>query len=197
MLGAADISPTVNSVATVIAAAAALVTIYFARKTVEEAKQARREQHRAHGEEMSQLREAAKASAAQHRAEMDERQRAYAADLVLRRLAQLEKVSGLLLYLVEVARSEYFAPSAPLHLEGGQIVTTTRLPAIQARLRTAVAILKELGGPDLTHRLPPSSRGDKDSSQRVWYAAIDAMIAIELLAGSGDDTLTLLPSTAA
>lgn len=181
---------TVSAIATVVAAVAALVTIYFARKTVLESTEARRDSHNAHVEEMAETTAATKAAAAQHRAEMDERKRTFEADIVLRRLAQLEQVSELLLHLVEVARTEYFQPPEPLRLEGGQVVTTTRVPAIQARLRTAVAILKKLGGPDFTAKLPASSRGDEPSSMRVWTEAINLMVTIELLVPS-DSTLKL------
>jgi hypothetical protein len=164
---------TVSAIATVVAAVAALVTIYFARKTVHESTEARRDSHNARVEEMAETTAATKAAAARHRAEMDERKRTFEADIVLRRLAQLEQVSELLLHLVEVARIEYFQPPEPLRLEGAQVVTTTRVPAIQARLRTAVAILKKLGGPDFTAKLPASSSGDEASSMRVWTEGIN------------------------
>ena len=69
-------------------------------------------------------------------------------------------------------------------------MTTTRVPAIQARLRTAVAILKKLGGPDFTAKLPASSGGDEPSSMRVWTEGIDLMVTIELLVPS-DSSLDL------
>jgi hypothetical protein len=59
---------------------------------------------------MQELGKAREALAAHHRAEMAERERAYAAYLALRRPAQLEQVAGLLLHLVEVARAEYLDP---------------------------------------------------------------------------------------
>jgi hypothetical protein len=62
------------------------------------------------------------------------------AEIVLRRIEQAERVSELFLELVEVARMEYFNPPATLN-ETGQVMTTTRIPAIVARLKTAVAIL--------------------------------------------------------
>jgi len=107
---------TVSAIATVVAALAALVTIYFARKTVHESTKARRDSHSAHVDEMSETSAATKAAAAQHRAEMDERKQAFEADIVLRRVAQLEQVSGLLLHPVEVARTEYSRPP------GGSVV---------------------------------------------------------------------------
>lgn len=134
----ASILPTFDAIATIVAAVAALLAVYFARKTVGEAEEARRESRKAHAEEMAEMRAAGEAAAAQHRAEMAERQRAFDADLVLRRLAQLEQISALLLHLVEVARTEYFEPPPPLHLEGGaKVVTTTRLPALQVVFRFA------------------------------------------------------------
>jgi hypothetical protein len=204
----ASVLPTINAAASVIAALAALATILYARATVGEARAARSENSRAHAEEIAEMRSATEtetavseqrsameASATAHREEMDERERAFAADLALRRLAQLEQVSGLLLHLVEVAKFEYFAPSAPVDVGGGHMVTTTRIPPIQARLRTAVAVLKELGGPDLAPMLPESGRGDKPSCMRIWGTGVSALSTIDNLVSS-DPAFDLPPTPA-
>ncbi|MBV9310167.1 MAG: hypothetical protein JOZ73_05015, partial [Solirubrobacterales bacterium] len=145
-----------NAVAGVIAAIAALGALVFAFLTVREARTARAENRRAHAEEIEETRTATKAAIAEqraateaavaeqraattasanaHREQMAERGRVFAADMVVRRLEQLEQVAQLFLHLVEVSREEYFRPPAELDVGNRQMVTTTRVPAIVARL---------------------------------------------------------------
>jgi hypothetical protein len=149
MFPAADATSTVNTISAVVAAVAALGAVWFARSTVLEAITARRESRNAHREEMNELRAEREAAAERHRAEMLERDATFVAELALRRVAQLEVISGLLLHLVEVAREEYFHPPAPVDVteQGfGQMVTTTRMPAIRLRLDAAVAAFSKMGG---------------------------------------------------
>jgi hypothetical protein len=75
---AASITPTVNTVAAVVAALAALGAVWFARSTVLEAISGRRESREAHHEEMRDLREEREAAAERHEAEMRERASAFA-----------------------------------------------------------------------------------------------------------------------
>src|SRR5450755_2326940 len=95
-------------------------------------------------------------AADRHDLEMNEGSTAFAAELALRRLAQLEAISALMPNMVEVAREEYFHPPAPVDVtEGlGRFVTTTRLPAIRSRLQTAVEAFNKLGGTTLDIHLP-------------------------------------------
>jgi hypothetical protein len=197
---ASDAVSLIAAVATVVAAIAALAAIYFARETVREAVRARRESasahdtqmlqsRSAHGAQMLQMSNAMTLDSARHRQEMTERTRAFAAEMVLRRIEQAERVSELFLQLVEVAREEYFSPPAPLH-ETGSVMTTTRIPAILARVKIAVAILADLGGPDVSDSIPVGGRGEKAGSMRVWTGGIAALVAMESLAKT-DDRLTL------
>ena len=174
-----------NTVAAVVAAVAALAAVWFARSTVLEAIRGRRESREAHHMEMRELREERQAAAARHEAEMSEHASAFAAELALRRLAQLGAISGLMLRMVEVAREEYFHPPAPVDVtEGmGQMVTTTRLPAIRMRLDTAVAAFNKLGGTTLDVKLPEPGRGQKAASLRAWGDGVSALRVIEDLVG--------------
>ena len=179
MLIAADATSTVNTLSAVVAAVAALGAVWFARSTVLEAITARRESRDAHGEEMKELRAERAAATERHRAEMLERDATFVADLALRRVAQLEVISGLLLHMVEVAREEYFHPPAPVDVteQGlGQMVTTTRLPAIRLRLDAAVAAYNKLGGASGDLKLPEPGRGEKASSLRALGDGVTALI---------------------
>jgi hypothetical protein len=103
------------------------------------------------------------------------------AELALRRIAQLEVISDLMLRIVEVAREEYFHPPAPVDVaEGkGQMVTTTRLPAIRIRVDAAVAAFNKLGGTALDVKLPEPGRGEKAASLRAWGDGVSALRVIE------------------
>ena len=79
----------VSSVSALVAAAAALATIWFARRTVIESRAARREAHEAHTEEMGQQSALLAATTTAHEREMTERERALASQLVLQRLVQM------------------------------------------------------------------------------------------------------------
>ena len=129
-----------GQVAALIAAAAALTAILYARSTVKEA--------RTTSAQLGEIGKAAQAGVTEqratvetlgtaHREEMAERARALEAELVGRRLAQLERVSEVLLELVDVTQAEYVAP--PYQLEPGK--TLTRVPALLIRVQGAVAIL--------------------------------------------------------
>jgi hypothetical protein len=89
----------------------------------------------------------------------------------------------MVLHIVEVAREEYFHPPAPVDVtEGmGQMVTTTRLPAIRSRLQSAVEVFNKLGGAILEVKLPEPGRGEKAASLRAWGDGVAALRGIEEL----------------
>src|SRR2546429_9937787 len=87
---------TIGSVGSAIAAVAALVTVWFARRTVTEARESRKESSAAHVEAMRQQAELLAATRTAHEREMAERARALASELVLQRLRQLDVVADLL-----------------------------------------------------------------------------------------------------
>jgi hypothetical protein len=198
--------PTVDSVAAIIAAVAALVTVYFARKTVTESVTAREDSRKSHQEVMAASAEATAAARAQgeeltsqlrdaSQAELAERARSLAADLAVRRLGQLNQVSATAFEIARQAQSEVANAPGTIDLGGGRNITNTRIPAMSARLRTQVEILKAMGGPDLTNRLPETGRGDQASSLRIWGVATDLMLAIELVVSSQDERLRVAPTS--
>lgn len=147
-----------------------------------EAITARRDSRHAHAEEMKELRAERESAAERHRAEMLERDATFVADVALRRVAQLEVISGLLLHMVEVAREEYFHPPAPVDVteQGlGQMVTTTRLPAIRLRLDAAVEAFNKMGGASGDLKLPEPGRGEKAQSLRAWGDGISALYVVK------------------
>lgn len=83
-------------IASGVAAVAALLTVYYARATVSEARKSRQETSLAHTEEMSQEAQLLEATTTAHEQEMAERADALARELWLQRLTQLGKVQELL-----------------------------------------------------------------------------------------------------
>lgn len=155
---AADAWTTVGGVASVVAAAAALVTIIYARATVQVAREARQEARRDHAQSLAAEREAASAAVAEQRAaieaaaaahheEMADRARAFEAEIVLERIVQLERIADVLSELVDVARDEHVSP--PPQLAPPSPFRATRLPAMLERVRTGMSILAALGAPEL------------------------------------------------
>src|SRR6266516_2713188 len=99
----ADAWSAVGGIAAVVAAGAALITIWYARATVGEARAARREASVAHTEEMAEQRSALQASTAAHQEQMRERERALATEIKLQRIVQLERVAEVLTDLADTA----------------------------------------------------------------------------------------------
>src|SRR5437879_4714344 len=78
----------VGSVSAVVAAAAALVAVWFARRTVLEARAGRREAHDAHAEEIREQTRLLEATTLAHEQEMAAREHASASEIVFQRLVQ-------------------------------------------------------------------------------------------------------------
>lgn len=129
-----------------IAAVAALLTVYYARATVAEARRSRREASAAHGEEMSREGQLLDATQAAHQQEMSERQRALASELWLQRLTQLGRVNELLGETADIARIEIANPPAKV---AGGLGSWTRVTGALVRVEAALIILEQLGGPSL------------------------------------------------
>ncbi len=186
--------PTVNAVAAVVAAIAALVTILYARRTVAEAKAASEDLERiraATDAALLEQRSAAQASAAEHSAEMAERKRAISAELGVQRLAQLQRISELLLLLADVAREEERNPPEPL----GPGISGTRLPGILKHLRNSITVLEALGGPRLLKAGPLAARGYGAGSQAIRFLgdAIDAFEEIDSLVRADETVRNAAP----
>jgi hypothetical protein len=164
---------TVSALATVIAASAAVIALRFARATVKESQEARGANQLAHYEEMEEASRRTLAAAQQYQAEVAERAQAEAAHLIDRRLEQLERISDLLLLIVDVARDETRNPPERL----GPGITGTRLPAILMRLDNAVSVLESLGGPKPAKATTLAERGFGAGSQPIQWVGdgIDAL----------------------
>jgi len=134
----------IGDIASGIAALAALVTVYYARATVLQARDARREASAAHNEEMAREAQLLEATRAAHAQEMAERERALERELWLQRLAQLAKLQDLLWEAADVGRLEISTP--PERIEG-QVGTWTRLTGVLVRVEAALVSLEALGGP--------------------------------------------------
>jgi hypothetical protein len=143
----ADAWTTVGTIASVVAAGAALVTVRFARGTVIESRAGRREAHLAHAEETRQQAQLLEATITAQEREMEERQRAWASELVLQRLIQLGRVIELLGETADIARLEIASPPEKVR---GQIGTWTRITGALARVEAAVSTFERLGGPPLS-----------------------------------------------
>ena len=122
---------------------------------------------------LAEQRTATEASEAAHREQMAERERALTAEMTVQRVAQVERISTLLLNLVDVARDEQLRPPEPL--DEGSPFRATAIPAILVRLQSAVLILESLGGPRLLR--PSRSRpgyGGGSNAMAIASAGIDA-----------------------
>lgn len=144
--------------------AAALGSLYYARKTVLDAREGRREEATAHREEVERSAEAAReAEAARredrdhaekarqeaeaaHAEEMGAREAALERELWLARMAQLGRVVDLLGETADLARAEITNPPAAIH---GAVGNWSRLPGALGRIAAGLILLEQQGSPDL------------------------------------------------
>jgi len=143
----ADLLAAIGQIASLVAAGAAVVAIYFARQTVAEAKNARSEATVAHAEQMTEALRLLEATTAAHTTEMAARDRDFEARLVMQRMAQLGVITDILRELTDIAREEQHHP--PLKTESNQPLS--RIPSRLAQLNTALSIFQRLGGHPLKH----------------------------------------------
>jgi predicted RNase H-like HicB family nuclease len=174
----ADAWSTVGSVAAVVAAGAALVTIWFARDTVTEARAERREASEAHIEEMRQQAQLLEATREAHEREMAERAKALRSELVMQRLAQLDRIADLLRETAHIAGDEEVHP--PIRPDLGSPFTLSRLPGMLARVEAAVIILVALGGPPLDAAMQLATE-DRMLGTPPRKVISDAMTALQAL----------------
>jgi hypothetical protein len=162
------------TLAAVIAAGAALVTVIYARRTVVDGQAAHRELMQAqrqasedfttaHQEAMTSGQQARDDFTTAHRQtmaaqvlaredfaagraeEMEQRKRALDAQIALERLAQAGRVTEILITMARTARDETL--TSPPTVAGSQ--RATFIPSLQAQLRAALAVFYALGGPTL------------------------------------------------
>ncbi len=182
MILAASVSATTiitlaSAIATVVAATATVWAVVYARRTVAEAQQGRAEAREAHAAQMAETSRATAAAAEQHRAEMDDREQFGDAEALNRRIVELERISELLLQIVDVARDEHRQPPERL----GTAVTGSRLPAMLRRLQNAVAAFVALDGvyPERTAELARRGFGGGMQAITLVGEGIDALDEVQ------------------
>ena len=182
MILAASVSATtiitlVSAIATVVAATATVWAVVYARRTVAEAQKGRAEAREAHAAQMAEISRATAAAAEQHRAEMDDREQFGDAEALNRRIVELERISELLLQIVDVARDEHRHPPERL----GTAVTGSRPPAMLRRLQNAVAAFGALDGvyPERTGELARRGFGGGMQAITLVGEGIDALDEVQ------------------
>ncbi len=145
-----------GSISAGIAAVAALVTVYYARATVIEARKARGEASGAHAEELAREGELIDAIRLAHVEEVADRQLALERELWLQRLTEVGKLQDLLWQASDIARHEVDNPPPRI---AGQTGTWTRLTGVLLRVEAALANLQQLGGPALPEIKQMASNG--------------------------------------
>lgn len=182
----------VGEAATVVAAGAALVTVLFAGATVRQAKDTRKEQSKAHQEEMAQYAELVHATTAAHQREMAERERAFQAELVLQRLAQIGRVMELAGEAADLARADIANPPPPTGIGNG---TWTRVTGALARLEAAAVIYERLGGPQLPPEIKTFSIEGRRMGTSPKLVVGEAMSVLEKLKHLAETDASLAPPT--
>jgi hypothetical protein len=138
----ADVIGTVGGLGSVVAAGAALVTVLYARSTVVVARAGRRDAHDAHGEEMREHARLFEATKVANEQEIEARERALRAELVLERLSQLGRVEEMLGEIGDIARFEIAQPPPLIGAGPGR---WSRVTGALTRLEAAIGICERLG----------------------------------------------------
>jgi hypothetical protein len=141
-----------------VAALAALLAVYFARATVQEARRNRSEEALAHREAMASEERLLEATNASHEQEMQDRYNAVEREMWVERLTQLGRVQELLGNVVDTTGT-----TIALREEAGRPMTVgigdTRVSCALLRAEVGVAILAQLGGPSLPEFAQAAERG--------------------------------------
>ena len=127
-----------GTIAAVVAALAALVTIIYARRTVLDGRDAHRELMDAQAKSRSDF-------TAAHDEEMTARQRALSSEIAIQRLVQAARITDVLIAIARTAWDEALQTPAP----AANSQRATFIPTLQAHLRVALALFYALGGPAL------------------------------------------------
>jgi hypothetical protein len=189
MIAALKLS-TVGDLATLVAAGAALVTVFFAGRTVSETKDLRRDSAKAHSEQMRQEAELLEATKAAHQQVMAERKRAFDADLTLQRIAQLGRIRDGIGEAADLARGDIANPPPSTGIGGG---TWTRVTGALARLEGEIVIYERLGGPALPPEIKQFSTECRRHGTEPTIVVGQGMAALDLLTsfGATNDALAL------
>jgi hypothetical protein len=181
---------TVGDIATLVAAGAALVTVFFAAKTVGQTKEARKEESQAHNEEMEQHASLLQATTMAHEHEMTARKLAFDAEIVLQQLAQLGRVMELAGEAADLARADIANPPPPTGIGNG---TWTRVTGALVRLEAATVIYERLGAPQLPPEIKTFSIEGRRMGTRPELVVGEAMSMLEKLKHLAETDASLAP----
>jgi hypothetical protein len=180
----------------VIALGAALATlraVYWAHKTVQDAKTNAAADAARHTEQIESLDHVGAAAYNAHQAEMRARRTEAHLDRYVRVLTQLQRVAEVLSDLINAARQERTTPSPRVQLDQyGRGLSSTPVNMLRERLRIEVRLLQALGGPDLSGEIPLEGRDDEIGDlQHFWF---DGLAALQELKGVIDTYEASQPS---
>jgi hypothetical protein len=143
--------------------------VHYARQTVKDGEIASEAAAARHAEQIAEMRSLLSATHNAHEEEASDRGRLYDHDLIVRRVAQMQRISDVLADLIDAARTEWSTPTPRYDLGSGRMLAATPIMALQERLRLEVQILESLGGPKIDDWVPPLTRDDDAPGlQRLW-----------------------------
>jgi hypothetical protein len=175
-----------------VAAIAALVAIQYARQTVTEARRANAESAKANaqavearGKQLAAMERATEATVAATEAAAEQYKLALAAELSFRRMEHLERLSGLLRTIADVARDESRNP--PEKLAPGH--TGSALPVLHRHLGNSVRIMQLVtGGSELPNVAAFARAGYTPGVPlNSLSGAVDGLLEIEALLLNDDE----------
>lgn len=132
-----------SSIAGLVAVVVALPTLYFAWRTVREARGARQDATRDHSEAMKEQRRLVEFTREAHRAEVDEWHETREAERELEQLRWTGEIAAALMELLDAAIAEIDDP--PRDYPGTVNIAITRIPALLRRLVILVAHARAVG----------------------------------------------------
>jgi hypothetical protein len=153
--------------------------VHWARQTVKDGETASREAADRHDEQIAEMRAATTAAAAQHSAEMADRERLAAVENADRQLVQLERISDLIMDILNRAREEHINPPPNIGLG----LTGSQLAPMCIRLENALAALygRAMPSPVKARDLASRGRGAGTPASNTYAMAVDALLEIHQL----------------
>jgi hypothetical protein len=143
--------------------------VHYARQTVKDGEAASEAAATRHAEQVAEMRSLLTATHNAHQEEASDRRRLYDHDLIVRRVAQMQRISDVLADLIDAARAEWTDPTPRYDLGSGRMLAATPIMALQERLRLEVQVLESLGDPKIADWVPPLTRDDDAPGlQRLW-----------------------------
>lgn len=182
MMLLATTTETVGTIASVAAAGLAALALYFARQTVRESEEARRENTAAHANEMKQSGELLAAMVAARDATFDEGFDAFARGQAVERIVGIGSMANLLRSCADLARRELNTTVAEREW--------TPMTTLAMRLEVAVSLYRAHGGeaesgqPITTAivEFAARSRGKIEARERILSGANDLLVSVNKLA---------------